>query len=138
MVTEYFASIRSWFEYKDTVREAAAAASSSVAREGNLSVEGLRHARFYLGLLVPSRLYADAFIILLLFGFAIMLAFWTFNNCRQLGCAVLRMVICCTCLFLTVFWLFVACRLSNEEFHSTFVESAEWIGSALGRVVAKK
>lgn len=137
-MADFFAAVRSMFEYAQPVREAAAAAKTHVAGEGNLSIEGLRHVRFYIGLLVPSRLYADAFIILLLFGFAIMLAFWTFNNCRQLGCAVLRMVVCCTCLFLTVFWLFVACRLSNEEFHSTFVESAEWIGSALGRVVARK
>jgi len=39
---------------------------------------------------------------------------------------------------LVVFWLISAAKLSNEEFHDSFVDSAQWAASALNKVVARK
>lgn len=138
-MTDVFTFFRSFFEQARTMQEAADQLPKiKLPSEGSASVQAIASLRGLLSMIVPSRMYADMIIVTLLVALTIVFGLSIVTNCRQLGCAMLRLVFCCTCLGLLVFWLYTVCRLSNEEFHNVYVDGFNWAAGALSKTVQQK
>jgi len=135
---DVFLMMRSLFEYAKTEVGSATKIDQTVlnvSADPSIAVANIQKLRNFLGLFVPSRIYVDAGIVL---GFAIaavILVYFIFGSCRQLGCAIIKLAVCCYCLVLLVFWIITTCRISDSEFHNTYVDTFEWAIAAIARPV---
>lgn len=138
-MADVFTFFRSFFEQARTMQEAADQLPKiKLPSEGSVSVQAIMSLRGVLGMIVPSRMYADLIIVTLLIALTIVLGISIVTNCRHLSCAMLKLVLICTCFGLLLFWLFTVCRLSNEEFHNVYVDGFNWAASALSKTVQQK
>jgi hypothetical protein len=101
--------------------------SPAINSKGRLATAGLAYLRTAIGELLPSRMYADAFLGLVLVGLSVVLAMSIFSNCQRLGCAFIKLGFLCFFLVVAVFWLYQVWRLSDEEFHNSYADVAAWL-----------
>lgn len=121
--SEIYRQLRNWFATANATMNAAAA---TPLPEGSLAVRGLSALRETLGGLLQTRLWADVFITLFLFAMALWLLWSIASGCRQLGCAFLKLAFFGVSFAAAVFWLLTIVKLSDNEFHESYVQYIAW------------
>lgn len=111
--------------------DTASPAAAAVQSKSRLATAGLAYLRVSIGELLPSRMYADAFIGLVLVGLSAVLAMAIFSNCQKLGCAFIKLGFLCFFLTVALFWLYQVWRLSDAEFHNSYADVAAWLLDSL-------
>lgn len=135
---DVYKTIRDLFSHTDMHKLAAEAAARAAAgdtashpAEGSLAVQGFSVLRGFVGTVLPSRMYADMVIGLILIALTIILAISVISGCQQLGCAFIKLGFLCCALFAVVFWLYVVWQLSDQEFHGSYIKTGEWVLESL-------
>lgn len=116
----------------------ATSTAEPAAHAGHVSVQGLAVARTAISSVLPSRIWADMFIGLVLLGIGIYLAYSIFNNCRALGCAFIKLGFLCFFFIVVAFWTLSLLQMSNDELGGPYGDRIEWLLSALKNGGASK
>jgi hypothetical protein len=99
---------------------------------------GLGQLRFWLGALLPSRIFADFLIGLVLVFSCFFLTCCILGDCRALGCAVIRLGFMVIALVVVLFWTHTIWVLSDAEFHGTYTTLGEWAYTVIAMIGAAR
>ena len=94
-------------------------------------VLGLARLRYWIGYALPSVIFADALIGLLLVASAFGLTVWILSDCRRLGFTVIRLGFMIVLLVAVAFWTYSIWQISNAEFGGTYRSIGAWLLNAL-------